>query len=734
MSNVFMIVLNMSVTAAFVIAALCLARLVLQKIHAPKWISYALWAVAGFRLAVPFSFESIFSLIPRGIPEVTTPPRMFVDIPPPSGTSEWTQWIVSSDHSAYSKPIWTAYDTLAVVWLVGITVMLFYAVISYIRLVRRKDSVATPFVYGFLNPKIHIPSLLSGDELRYVTLHEQTHIKRHDHLIKMFAFALLCVHWFNPFAWLAFVMLCADMEMSCDERVLNELGLGVKADYSQTLLSLSTNRRILNASPLAFGEGGIKERVKNVLKFKKTPRIIIFVAVTLLVVLSVGFALNGQISGASNADESVGWDSLYGTQDNYFDALSKARDDSDSIIVTVDNNRDNPEAAAYAWVNAWLDAYKSLPSDSMAHIDDGAIDELTVHISKPDGILIFSAMISVKPTFPSIASNSFWMAGNTGPSPGRDESWGQFYREFELNVGSDGKLHLANTGTGGLRGYNDSNLPNSINVPKIVLDAAVDLARGDYEGYRDIGIEARKEYGAEFDNWRLDYLEHAYSYEDLKIEVFRFQWRIHTTTPEIIRATLAGGMDLDADGWFLDTYPDSWYLLFDNSGDELALMSALMANDCSPGDDLFLTDMLNRLSSHTSNASDEDSRGLADSFAAVLMGVDADNGKMFLNAEAVNKIVVGHIQYAQIERIGLRDDKAVEAVSAWAGNLELEHKTFAEGQAPGDGDGGEFWSFDVNGIEDVFGYGDYGNGCYILYNNEWYAVKNPSAPPINESN
>ena len=256
MSNVFLTVLNMSITAAFVIVALCVARLVLRKIHAPKWISYALWAVAGFRLAVPVTIESVLSLIPRRLPEIAAPVRQYYESLPPIGTPERIDYLLSASHST-GVPIWTVHDVLSVIWLAGVAAMTLYAVISYVRLLRRRDSVMTPFVYGFIKPKIHIPSGLAGEELRYVTLHEQTHINRHDHLVKLFAFALLCVHWFNPFAWFAFVLLCADMEMSCDERVLRELGMDAKADYSQALLSLSMNRRILAASPLAFGEGGI---------------------------------------------------------------------------------------------------------------------------------------------------------------------------------------------------------------------------------------------------------------------------------------------------------------------------------------------------------------------------------------------------------------------------------------------------------------------------------------------
>jgi hypothetical protein len=157
---------------------------------------------------------------------------------------------------------------------------------------RNKVDCPTPFVYGFLRPQIHIPQGLTADELRYVTLHEQTHIRRRDHLVKLFAFALLCVHWFNPFAWLAFMLMCADMEMSCDERVLRELGGEIKDDYSLSLVRMAAGRRILSGSPLAFGEGGMKERVKNVLNFKKRPQVIVVAAIALVAVLSVGFAVN----------------------------------------------------------------------------------------------------------------------------------------------------------------------------------------------------------------------------------------------------------------------------------------------------------------------------------------------------------------------------------------------------------------------------------------------------------
>jgi beta-lactamase regulating signal transducer with metallopeptidase domain len=327
MTDIFAAVLNMSLTAAFVIAALCLARLVLKRLNAPKWISYALWAVAGFRLAVPFTIESVFSLLPSGIPQARANPRTFSTVAP----NDVLMRIADGDLPITildSYPVradYTMEDVVACIWLVGAAAMLLYAVISYVLLIKRKDSVATPFVYGFFKPKIHIPGGLAGEQLRCVTLHEQTHIKRRDHIVKLFAFALLCVHWFNPLAWVAFVLLCADMEMSCDERVLRELGMDVKADYSQTLLSLSMNRRILSASPLAFGEGGIKERVKNVLNFKKRSRVIIIVAVALVAVLSMGFAVD-------RAADKSDWAAFEMPEANY-----------DGVFFKTDREAYNPE-------------------------------------------------------------------------------------------------------------------------------------------------------------------------------------------------------------------------------------------------------------------------------------------------------------------------------------------------------------------------------------------------------
>jgi hypothetical protein len=149
-------------------------------------------------------------------------------------------------------------------------------------------------------------------------------------------------------------------------------------------------------------------------------------------------------------------------------------------------------------------------------------------------------------------------------------------------------------GAGSGAGTNVGIIPDNINVPDAVLAAAVDWVRSDYDGSRDIGsIAANKDKGAEFDNWRIEYIEHAYSYENMDIEVYRFEWRVHTTTPDKIQP--AGGEEMYADGWFLDTYPHSWYLFFEDKDGEFVYLFALMENDCAPGDEMFTQDMLNRL-------------------------------------------------------------------------------------------------------------------------------------------
>lgn len=197
------------------------------------------------------------------------------------------------------------------IWLFGIALMLIYSFVSIVVLKRRlccavliegnlyeAHNLKTPLVIGIFKPKIYIPAGLTDEEHCFIVLHEQTHIRRHDHAVKMFAYLVLCLHWFNPLVWAAFVLMGADMEMSCDECVIRKLGGEIKSAYSLSLVRVASGRKILNGSPLAFGEGGMKERIKNVLNFKKPSRVIITLAIVLVTVMSAGFAVNRTTDGS----------------------------------------------------------------------------------------------------------------------------------------------------------------------------------------------------------------------------------------------------------------------------------------------------------------------------------------------------------------------------------------------------------------------------------------------------
>ena len=311
------LVLNMTITGSVVILFVLLARLALKK--APKIFSYALWAVVLFRLLCPVSITTDFSLLGlfdtpaventqhttavEYIPyDVVHTPELEVQLPVPPIVNEAVNHALPQEHAALgADPLEGEFAIGSFIWLLGIGAMAVYSMVSYI-LLRRKlvgavllrdniylaDGIDSPFVMGLFRPKIYLPSALSEQEQGYIILHEQHHIRRGDHLVKALAFIALCIHWFNPLVWVAFVLSSKDMEMSCDEAVVKKLGEGIRADYSASLLSLATGRRIIAGTPLAFGEGDTKSRIKNMLNWKK-PAVWITVLATVvcIVVLAV---------------------------------------------------------------------------------------------------------------------------------------------------------------------------------------------------------------------------------------------------------------------------------------------------------------------------------------------------------------------------------------------------------------------------------------------------------------
>lgn len=501
-------VLNMSLTASIVIVLVLLARLLLRK--SPKIFSYALWAVVLFRLLCPVSFSSEFSLLgffhPPAVAtgdsgtysSITYIPGSIVHMEYPEaamqlpGISDAVNESLPQDH----KQLVVSSATL--LWLLGIAVMLTYSAASLI-LLRRKltgavrlrnniylaDHIATPFVIGLLRPKIYLPSSVSEQEQGYIILHEQIHIRRFDHIIKMIAFLALAVHWFNPLVWVAFICAGKDMEMSCDELVLKKAGAEIKKAYSMSLLSLTAGRPLINGSPLAFGEGNIKERIKNVMNFKKPANWVIAVSVVLVAALIIGFAANRT---EGNKD-----------RDSFSEALQAAEQSVRPEDITVPDSGISKKTAT-DWMAAYFEMLKALPKDNMAHITEGAIDNLEIKkVSKPglQQAFVFSVTFSVKPTYP-IAKNPFWMAGNTGNSPGKDETWGQLYREVELRLEGDGRYHFVEMGAGGV-GHGDEyesygshvsvRVEAGDNIPEAVIDYAKEYVANQVKYYNEVGQE-----------------------------------------------------------------------------------------------------------------------------------------------------------------------------------------------------------------------------------------------------
>lgn len=308
MNDLFISVLNMSLTASYVILFVILMRLPLKK--APKFISYAIWGVVAFRLIIPFSFESMFSLMPRDTNAVLIPNDIYQQSPQINSGIEGVDFFVSESLPAPTietsvNPLQIYTEIGAYIWILGIMALLVYSVVSIFVLKKQLKSaqlidkdileaknLKTPFVLGIVRPKIYLPVGLSATERSYVLLHEQTHIHRKDHIIKILAFLVLSIHWFNPFVWAAFILMNKDMELSCDEKVLKEMNEDIKKPYAKSLLSLATGRHILNGRPLAFGEGNVKVRIKNVLSYKRPRFWVITMGIIVVIAITIGLISN----------------------------------------------------------------------------------------------------------------------------------------------------------------------------------------------------------------------------------------------------------------------------------------------------------------------------------------------------------------------------------------------------------------------------------------------------------
>ena len=307
MNEVFLKVLNMSIAASWLILAVMLLRLLLKR--APKWIVVALWGIVALRLALPFSLTSPLSLIPsaqtfsaHNIQYET--PAIRSGIPAINhAVNPVLAEVFKPSPGASVNPLYVWTFIVSVIWLMGIAAMLLYAVISYAR-VRRSvtesvpyegniflcDQVKSPFILGLVRPRIYLPSNMSPTAMAPVIAHEKAHLARRDHWWKPLGFLILAVHWFDPLCWIAYVLLCRDIELACDEKVIRQMDLDGKKQYSTALLECSAGRRLVTICPLAFGEVGVKERIKNVLNYRKPAFWGIVAAVVACGVVTVCFA------------------------------------------------------------------------------------------------------------------------------------------------------------------------------------------------------------------------------------------------------------------------------------------------------------------------------------------------------------------------------------------------------------------------------------------------------------
>ena len=372
MEQIFIRILNMSLTAGIVILQVIFLRLFLKRL--PKVFSCLLWAVVLFRLLCPISFSSAVSLlgvlkmpsteqgqidyIPENIGMMEQPT---VVLPVPAAEDAVNAVLPPAVVENSANPMQVILFIGTCIWMSGILIMTIYAVIAYLKLhrklrtaVKEKDNVyytsniTTPFVCGLFSPRIYLPEKLAGGssalgerEKQYILLHEQIHIKRRAYFWRFISFLALVIHWFNPLVWLAFFLSGRDMEMSCDEAVIRKLGSDVKKEYSASLLALASGRRIVLDIPLAFGEGETGSRIKNVLRYKKPAQIAIGAAFVVCVIAIIVLAANpraGEQSEVQNAGVQDGQEAGEGTlagneaMDIYYGIVSDMENGSQKIV------------------------------------------------------------------------------------------------------------------------------------------------------------------------------------------------------------------------------------------------------------------------------------------------------------------------------------------------------------------------------------------------------------------
>lgn len=310
MKDLFLYILDMSITSTYLILGIIILRYVLKNI--PKKYRLILWGCLGIRLICPFSFKSIFSIVPYN------PISTHLDKEVPTfelGNHAIINPIIQNPISQTINPIEIILSIICILWIVGLFCLMSYTMFEYFNIKRRinesilltdniylSDRITTPFIFGIFKPRIYIPSILDEKEIHYVVAHESIHLKYHHHQIKIFSYLLLILHWFNPIMWFAYSMLCKDLELICDELTIKHFDLNERKEYLTTLVHCSsTKEKIL--SPMAFAEIGVKERIQTIVRNKKPTRILFALSLVLFIIFSLCLMTNPKFN--KNIDDEL---------------------------------------------------------------------------------------------------------------------------------------------------------------------------------------------------------------------------------------------------------------------------------------------------------------------------------------------------------------------------------------------------------------------------------------------
>ena len=370
MAAVFLKLLNLSISASWLVLAVLVLRLISKR--SPKWMNVLLWGIVALRLVLPFSIESALSLIPSAetvspaavqfapAPTITSGVSVIDNAVNPSLSEHFAAVPTASVNPLY---VWT--EIAGWVWLIGLGAMLLYALVSYLRLRRRVsvslpiqdhiylcDAISSPFILGVVKPRIYLPSGLDEVQRQNVLAHERAHLARRDHWWKPLGFALLAVYWFNPVLWLAYTLLCRDIELACDERVIRTMDESAVKTYSTVLLACSMPRKAAITCPLAFGEVGVKERVRNALHYKKPAFWVVAASVAVCVVVAVCF-----LTDPPTDTDAAGLVGFHREQVTYADVTDASGAQPSSVQLTAEETN-----AVYALLDAMQ--YKRLGAAS----------------------------------------------------------------------------------------------------------------------------------------------------------------------------------------------------------------------------------------------------------------------------------------------------------------------------------------------------------------------------------